>query len=72
VSKLDFDGIWNAYQKAAAAAGWTPDGMNESGNSPETRMILSNWRNGPATTDLRIYGTKDGGVTVSVTVTTDK
>lgn len=70
--KMDTAELWQAYQEAAEAAGWKMEGANESGNSPETVMILSNWRLGEASADLRLYSIKGGGVKVSLSVTTQK
>jgi hypothetical protein len=78
VESADYEGktavgdLWKTYRKTAEAAGWVFEGMNESGTSPETVMIISYWRSGPASADLRLYATKEGGATVSLTVTTDK
>jgi hypothetical protein len=67
-SATDLDSLSERYHKAAKAAGWTRTGLNESGNTPDKRMIMMEWQRDKTVADLRLYAAKTGSA-VSLAVT---
>jgi hypothetical protein len=59
-SKRPLQELLDDYQTLLEKDGWTKTGSNDSGTSPETRMVLSGWQKGRTQADLRLYAAKEG------------